>query len=149
MNNFVFWNVFDGLALVHAIVTAPRTGEVGLIAAAAREDEKAVAALISEGVNPTCHDNEALLLAAYGFPSVVSLLLRSGADAKAHSSKALECAAYFGDVATVKILIEAGAEVGAADNAALRAAAFKGQNEALRYLLSVGADVHALGAGLW
>jgi ankyrin repeat protein len=146
MSGFVYGGKFkrDDDELARVFENAPRTGETGLIAAAARGDLDTVIALIANGVDVRCHDNESLLWAAFkGREGIVRHLLASGADVHENAVEPLAWAATHGSLEIVKLLVEAGADVNGSENAPLTGAAAGGHNDVVEFLR----DRVPLGAG--
>ena len=79
------------------------------------------------------------MAAENGRPEIVEYLINQGVDVNATESKALQGAAFLGNVEVVDLLLSAGAHT---DNKALKFAVIKGHEAVADRLLAAGADLH-------
>lgn len=79
------------------------------------------------------------LAAENGRPEIVDFLIKQGVDVNAMESKALQGAAFLGNVEVVDLLLSAGAHT---DNKALKFAVLKAHPVVADRLLAAGADLH-------
>lgn len=80
------------------------------------------------------------LAAENGRPEIVDFLIKQGVDVNAMESKALQGAAFLGNVEVFDLLLSAGAHT---DNKALKFAALYAHPVVVDRLLAAGADLHA------
>jgi len=80
------------------------------------------------------------MAAENGRPEIVEYLISQGVDVNATESKALQGAAFLGNVEVVDLLLSAGAHT---DNKAFKFAVIKGHEAVADRLLAAGADLHA------
>ena len=79
------------------------------------------------------------MAAAHRRAEIVAFLINQGVDVNANNGKALQNAAFHGDVKVVDMLLAAGAK---AKNKALQWAAMENHAEVVDRLLQAGADLH-------
>jgi ankyrin repeat protein len=113
--------------------------------------------LISSGANINEHSPSVTLgnaleaAAAYGYESIVQLLLDKGANINAQGGyygNALQAAAWRGKESVVQLLLDKGADINAQGGCygnALQAAAWLGKESMVQLLLDKGADINAQG----
>ena len=141
MSDFLIWRRYDHAESDRLLRCAPRSGALGLIAAAARGDRDTIATLLDKGIDVNCHDGEALLWASFhGDVETTKMLLAAGADPSANH-ETVSYNAYLGRVAIVELLIDRGGDIHADEERALVCAACGGHNEMIDFLLAHGADL--------